>query len=112
MRKLQNIHPIDIAPGEVGVTVRRGDKWANITHGEALEIYSGDVANQTKIGEGKVTNVMSCRFSEIPARLVEMEHEKTSRTYSSLLESMKRAYNEPKFKETDQVVVMTYLRLF
>lgn len=112
MRKLHNLHPVDIGPGESGVTVRRSEKWANVTPGEALEIYSGDIINQVKVGEGKIVSVMSCKFYEIPARLVEMEHEKSSRTYSGLLESMKRAYNEPKFKESDQVVVIAYERLF
>lgn len=111
MRQLHSQHPIDTKPGEVGVTVRRGRKWADLRAGQRIELTAGvDDADRRHVGHAEVLETHLCRFEDIPARLIEYEHEESSRLYSGLLASMRRAYG-PNFWAREEVVVLVYRRI-
>lgn len=130
---LDNLHTVDIGVGETGVTVRLGAKWWD----RLLSYLSADQVPQVEtsgklsfseekapeirlqetiegvseiVGSGEVREAMMCRFRDIPARLLEIEHEEESRTYSGLLASMERAYGDD-FSEDSRVTVFTYVRV-
>lgn len=125
MYVLDNLHSVDIQPGELGVTVRKGLKWAVRILDEGMDrfqiqvtlegvavkgqVLEKDVA-QGILGEGEVDDVWVGQFSDIPARLVSLEHEEAARTYGGLLESMRRAYGEDFSLETF-VTVFSYVRM-
>lgn len=94
--------------GEYGTTFRRGPKWAAVPAGTILALVE-DPENVT-VGQGIVVDVSKCVFRELPARTVELCHSPNSRTYTSLLAAMRRAYGDD-FSEDEIVVVMTYQRL-
>ena len=60
-------------------------------------------------GEAAVISIWTGVFRDIPARLIEKEHEVRSRQYSGLLESMRFAYDG--FSEYETVTALGYLRL-
>lgn len=126
MRTLHNLHTIDINPGQTGVTVRNGDKWADALNDkielcECAMVYykhaslgpstvSQPPEMQHKIvGHGVVIEIWNGEFKNIPARYIEHEHEERSRMYSGLLESMRKAYGET-FSEANHVTVLVYNR--
>jgi hypothetical protein len=110
MRQLHNQHPIDTKPGQIGITVRRGGKWADVKPGEELELCVGVGPNdQVPVGRCIVKEAVLCQFINIPARLIELEHEQSSRVYTGLLASMRKAYGAD-FNEQEPVVVLAYGR--
>lgn len=110
MRQLLNQHDIDLPVGRRGVTVRRGLKWADAKSGDRLELMTGTGPDdQTHFGEGVVVDAAVYRFKDLPAKLLEMQHEARARQYSGLLASMRKAYG-PGFSEDEDVVAMTYER--
>lgn len=108
MRTLHMLHSLDIAPGDFGSTVRLGDKWANALN-EHIELCVC-VPNCHVAGHGRVIEVYQCKFIDVPARLIQFEHELESRLYSGLYDSMKRAYDD-KFDHMSDVTVLVYKRL-
>jgi hypothetical protein len=95
IRVLHNIHPIDTDVGEFGVTVRRGLKWADAKIDEQLDLCvcpQGPDGPHEVVGRGTVVGVWGGAFHQIPGRMIENEHEESSRMYSGLLASMRRAY--------------------
>ena len=107
---LDNLHTIDIGVGETGVTVRRGDKWFNrVSGGTSIQLQETLEGKSEVVGSGRVKDVWLGRFVGVPASLIEIEHEESSRTYSGLLASMRRAYGE-EFSENDVVTVFSYER--
>lgn len=114
---LDNLHEIDIDAGEIGVTVRLGRKWFDrlskgfvLDKGSLLDLQETIGGVSTIVGEGRPTDLWLGEFRDLPARLIEKEHEIPSRLYSGLLESMRRAYG-PEFDETDEVTAFTYERI-
>lgn len=104
------LHSLDVEPGNPGSTVRNGNKWADAL-GDFIELCVCDKAGNHDVqGHGVVTGVWLGGFADIPARLIEREHEVRSRTYSGLLASMRNAYGE-NFEENSAVVVLTYKRI-
>lgn len=107
---LDNLHKIDIEPGQIGVTVRRGNKWrARVSKGQRINLQETIDGKSTIVGMGEVQSFWWGWFNEIPARLVEFEHEERSRLYSGLLDSMRHAYEG--FDEYEEVTVFSYVRL-
>ena len=49
------------------------------------------------------------RFAELPARLLQWEHDKTSRDYAGLVASMTKAYGD-QFAEHQFVTMVIYRR--
>jgi hypothetical protein len=105
------LHSLDVGRGDIGSTVRRGFKWADLKWGETilLCVCTRDPETHDVQGSGKVTEVWVGQFADIPARYLEFEHETQSRLYSGLLESMEHAYGED-FDELEYVTVLTYRR--
>ncbi len=110
---------LDLVVGEVGVTVRRGGKWAHILR-RSLDLdlclcsYEGGpavgVPKHTQAGTGIVIETHLMPFKDVPARLVALEHEESSRTYFGLLNSMRKAYGSD-FAEREDVTIFAYRRL-
>jgi hypothetical protein len=119
-RVLHSLHKVEVDPGEVGSTVRKGNKWASATPGTKLDFcecasscYADDHVEERDciiVGVGEVTDQWFGTFKNIPARVIENEHEALARLYSGLLYSMRRAYGED-FSEEELVTVVTYKRL-
>ena len=106
MRTLHSLHTIDLNDGEIGTTVRNGDKWRD-SYDETLLICECLNGTHTIVGEGKVVGLWRGEFKDIPARLIENEREISSRLYSGLLHSMRRGYG-PEFTEYNEVIALTY----
>ncbi len=118
---LDTLHRIDTKVGEEGITIRLGMKWYNrvqikdvIYLQESLFRENGangkPILESTIVGEATVKGKVYVTFEDVPARYIENEHEESSRVYSGLLASMKRAYGE-KFTEKDLVTVLIYKRI-
>ena len=105
---LHMLHSLDVKPGDIGITVRRGDKWLSVTQGEQLDLCVC-VPDHVIVDKGYVNFTWYGKFKDIPARYLELEHEVESRTYSGLLKSMRRAYGF-EFNENEQVTVLGYVR--
>lgn len=119
-RVLHNLHKVEIDPGTYGSTVRKGSKWADAVPGTKIDLCecasSCLAANHVEerdcivVGVGEVAGLWHGKFYDIPAKMIEHEHEKLSRQYSGLLFSMRRAYGQD-FQEHDDVVILTYERM-
>jgi len=110
MRTLHMLHSLDVEVGNPGSTVRNGSKWADAL-GQLIELCVCDKEGNHEVqGHGQVTGIWTGEFFNIPAQLIEREHEVRSRTYSGLLASMRNAYGED-FPASAQVVVLTYQRI-
>src|SRR6185295_10469414 len=112
MRTMHMLHSLDLDVWHEGVTVRKGFKWADVEMGEELDlcVCTRDPETHDVQGKGTVEGVWVGRFGELPASLIELEHEESSRVYSGLLESMRRAYGED-FEEDTFVTVVMYTRV-
>lgn len=121
MPTIHMLHMLDTNVGEVGVTVRLGLKWNNLVNiGDWVALcvcmrHSPDhssVLNETHYltGIGKVVELWTGAFTNIPARLIEQEHEMSSRNYSGLFDSMKRAYGTA-FNADSVVTIVAYERV-
>jgi hypothetical protein len=119
-RVLHSLHKVEVEPGEVGSTVRNGSKWANAVPGTKLDLCecaspcpAEDHVEERDciiVGLGEVTDQWFGHFDEVPARLIEHEHEVRSRQYSGLLASMQKAYGDS-FEEENFVTVIVYKRV-
>lgn len=121
--QLKNVqHDFETPVGETGVTIRKGFKWALVPASTQLELwrcerphtgicpiadgdYSGPCAQQ---GTGRVVGHWVGQLKDLPARIIEQEHEEKSRAYSGLLFSLKRAYGQ--VSDGDYVTALFYVR--
>jgi len=116
MRTLHNLHTVDVGPGEIGVTARNGTKWSNSEDGERNSIHEEIVLceclnNEHKVvGSAIIEQVWLGQFQDIPAKFIEQEHELSSRYYTGLLSSMRRAYGED-FSENSPITILAYRRI-
>lgn len=111
-------HDFEVEVGRIGVTVRKGFKWAVVPNGTRIELWRCEVPHDGECpqiacspqGEGMIDHrfLWVGRLRDLPARLIEYEHEERSRSYSVLLDSLARAYGT--VSEDDWVTVMGYLR--
>lgn len=106
---LHSLHSYDVPAGKIGVTVRRGNKWSTSQPGTFLDLCCC-VDGHKIVGMGEILKTRYCPFDTILAKDIELEHEGSSRLYSGLLESMRRAYGE-EFKEDEYVTLVFYRRL-
>ena len=132
------LHSLDATVGRLASTVRKGFKWADLNHGEEIELcvctkigearqvpcqhprdfggmeHEYDVRSTPEThdvqGRGTVEGLWFGYFKDIPARVLQFEHEERSREYSGLLASMRHAYG-PGFSESDPVTVVVYRRI-
>ena len=123
-RIMHMLHQLDIKVGQVGSTVRLGNRWADSLGSRLILCVCSDfckapnTCNDPKHnscgvcdrqGTGKVVDVWTGVFQDIPARLIHNEHEESSRLYPGLVNSMKKAYGD-RFDETKVVTVVSYRR--
>ena len=118
MNTLCMLHSLDIEPGQFGSTVRKGAKWLyRIESEEEIELcvcpnetYHPSDSGKNIVGHGRVIDWWYGVFRDIPARLLQWEHEERSRNYKGLHISMQKAYG-PDFDEESFVTVFLYVRL-
>lgn len=112
MRTLHMLHTLDVGVGEFTATVRNGFKWADLKKGEHIElcVCLPTPQDHSVVGIGEVDELWFGRFQDIPARLLDNEHEVESRTYGGLFKSMRRAYGL-NFSITSPVTVVGYQRI-
>lgn len=104
------LHSLDVGVNALGVTVRRGLKWAG-AEGEQIKlcVCTGVMKSAHVIqGVGLVREVWIGMFINVPGRLLELEHEHAARHYSGLRSSMERAYQG--FDAREEVTVLMYER--
>lgn len=106
---LHSLHSIDVGVGEIGVTVRLGYKWATLPIGKSIYLCSCSGRDHEIVGEAEVVGIWIGLFHTLPAKLIEQEHEKSSRMYSCLMKSMKKVYGA-KFSENETVTALSYRR--
>jgi hypothetical protein len=121
------LHTLDVEPGGIGVTVRNGLKWADANNEDLIlcvcsnrcmdsVCYEDPAAeacgNCDRQGTGKVVEIWTGAFYDVPARLIENEHEICSRSYTGLYTSMIKAYGGwTDFYDGSDVTVVAYERL-
>ena len=107
---MHTIHFLDNHQPEVGAeatTCRKGAKWWNIlSHGKEVNLQLDP--DGRIVGRAVVTDLWFGWFRHIPAIFVEIEHDPTCRTYTGLLATMQKTYEN--FKDTDLVTVVQYRR--
>lgn len=112
MRTLHMLHTLDVAVTDTGSTVRNGFKWADLKKGEVIElcVCTRDPETHDVQGKGKVDMLWFGYFRDIPAYLLQFEHEVRSRQYGGLYDSMRKAYGDS-FGESSPVTVIVYTRV-
>lgn len=83
------------------VTVRVGEKWRDLMAGETVTVFVCDRAHDGDCGEGcrnygeaAVTDVWVGAWTDLPARLVAIEHEPACRDYRRLHAVLEDIYGE------------------
>lgn len=90
----------------VNVTVRRGDKWADLRPGSIVELRAVQGTSQTRLWNVEILRVVIVRFADLQAQDIEHEHDPQCRTLNGLYEELTRIY--PGFKRRDVVTVLTF----
>lgn len=108
MLMMHMLHSLDCDIGDIGVTVRKGEKWFG-TIGVPVQLCVCVPEHRIE-GKAVIIDNWYGIFRDIPGRFLEKEHEEESRMYSGLLNSMRRAYGED-FNEDEEVTVVVYNRL-
>jgi len=90
----------------LNVTIRCGFKWYG-----AKGIYAAlpsDWAEGKAVPERRIEIIKTeiYRFSELPAKVLSMEHIESCRSYDNLLEAMRKAYDD--FDEEKYVTVIYF----
>ena len=110
--KLRNLdHGFDLAVGDAGVTIRKGDKWA-LRRGEEFELveqYSGDRPDEV-VGKGVSLGYWVGPLCDVPANLLAIEHADGAKDWGICFEMMKAGYGD-EFASDTEITAMIYLRL-
>lgn len=121
MRELQFVEPCTLPqPLKSATTVRLGTKWNRFVEneGRGVEVWrcpephrgscrKSDVDCE-HVGGGVIEYKWVGPYSEIPARIVEAEHEPDSRTYDSLAETLRDIYGDS-FDHHSTVTAMEFV---
>ena len=125
MRVLHMLHSLDADVGAAASTVRKGGKWADLSHKEHFKLcvcsdrcqrpdecgtVGESCANCSIEGEGETIMLWFGRFNDIPARYLSLEHEVRSREFNGLFDSMRKAYGETFYLDSP-VTVVVYQRV-
>ena len=106
-RAAQPESTIALQLGQLGNTVRRGGKWANVPKGHVIDLTEGP--DHKYVGAGRVVKVWTGPFNEVPAVVLDRNHS-GSQSYSSVLAAMRNAYGA-EFTEDEIVVFLDYTRI-
>ena len=119
MKQLKNVdHTFDLMVGETGFTVRKGEKWyKNLKVGEIIELWkcstqhTGQCSSSTceYCGQGEIVYSSPEFFKNLSAELLLFQHNKKSRDYHFLFNTMLKSYE--KFSYNDVVSLVFYKRL-
>lgn len=118
MRQLRNLrHGFDVPVGHIGVTVRKGTKWAEVEIGEELELWICQREHYGRcrphlgcklVGTGQVLGYWIGKLKDIPRGLLAIEHNMAARDYNTLMAQLKQAYG--KITDEDIITALIYLR--
>lgn len=106
---LQNIdHGFDVERGEIGVTIRKGTKWAHVPRDAELvlfncgEAHSGECTPATcrYCGEGVKRGHWVGKMKHLPKSLLALEHNTEARDLEVLNRMMRTAYGDDFGPET------------
>ena len=117
MKDLKNInHTFDVAVGDVGCTIRKGDKWSKEPVGEGIMLWNCSKGHDGKClagckceGTGVIVGSWTGKFGELPPSLVAIEHNRDARDMEVLREMMKAGYGE--INDSDLVTALIYYRI-
>ena len=108
---LRNLdHGFDLTVGEVGVSVRYGNKWA-VEQGfefDLVEQYSNPDHEDKVVGRGRALGFWRGPFNELPGNLLNIEHNFDARNYHILKDML--SYSYPDFTEESEVTALIYER--
>jgi len=104
-RMLNTLKGVILKPGESGITIRRGIKWADAQKGDRLILTVGRPPEDKLVGAGLVQSVAMMRFCDIPDQVWPQMHT-DNKTYETVLAAMHRAYEG--FCTKEVVVVLKY----
>lgn len=94
---------------KTNVTVRKGVKW----HGAEGEYMARPTKREDPLDEPTIKIVILDteihRFRDLPARVLDKEHDERACTYSGLLKGMREAYGES-FHEDEYVTVVYFMK--
>ncbi len=111
-KQLKNLdHTFDLACFDIGVTIRKGLKWA-IQPNEKfhlVEEFSDDKEDKL-VGKGISLGFWTGDFFNIPSRLLKMEHNVCARNKEVLFDMMKEGYGDS-FDEWTIVTALIYQRI-
>ena len=131
MLQLKNVqHDFDVVPGDVGVTVRLGPKWAKAYDdepgrfvdlwqcerphdGACPETVSNEGGYGTRClgrGTARLIGYWYGKLAYVPAGLLTLEHEREARELSGLLTSLARAYGS-RVTWDSEVTALIYERI-
>jgi len=115
--QLQNVrHSFDLAENEIGVTIRKGTKWAEVTIGQTFDLWVCQEGHAGLCrehgceyqGTGVKIGWWTGPLNKLPFGLIELEHNRMARDPQVLMRLMTQAY--PGFRAKDIVTALIYLR--
>jgi hypothetical protein len=116
MQVLRNIdHAFDVELGDVGCTVRKGTKWAEVPSGELLELMNCPTAHPDECHAGCYYEGLGEKIGHwvgplkgLPKSLVAIEHNVKARNIVMLREMLETAYGE--LNDDDIYTALLYIR--
>ena len=86
------------------VTIRKGVKWYN-EKGMFLARPSDSDSNEVR--QIEIVHTEIYKFEDLPARVIDEEHDERARNYSGLLKGMREAYGQD-FRTAEYVTVIYF----
>ena len=117
MKRLMNIrHSFDLEVGDVGVTIRKGEKWSKVAVGTELELWNcvkghkescGEVGCKCE-GKGKIVGSWVGELGKLPSSLLAIEHNKTAQNKETLKAMLLVGYGQ--VSDYDIITALIYER--
>ena len=109
---LRNLdHGFDLPAGEVGVTIRSGNKWM-IEAGKTFQLVEqySDGREERVVGKGMAVGCVHMPFKHIPGNLLKIEHNDAARDRETCLQMMRAGYGDD-FTEETYCTALIYYRM-